>query len=160
GLYFLEAGGGTSDQCGHGFCFGWSLLRSLLHCMAWCGGGLVWYGSGRHVCCGQASQDLAIASGFSALYWGGVRLSTEWFLAGAGCKTHYKTVRRNFRCSQPDHAEKVTAIKKSARCRSRRKRALEVRSGNRLALRAAKRGLTVGVKRAKAIYAHRIQGHQ
>ncbi|MEQ2232483.1 hypothetical protein ILYODFUR_011871 [Ilyodon furcidens] len=36
-------------------------------------------------------------------------------------------VRRNFRCSQPDHAEKATAIKKSARCRSRRKRLLEAR---------------------------------
>ncbi|MEQ2189106.1 hypothetical protein GOODEAATRI_021807 [Goodea atripinnis] len=32
-------------------------------------------------------------------------------------------VHRNVRYSQPDHAEKAAAIKKSARCRSRRKRA-------------------------------------
>ena len=33
------------------------------------------------------------------------------------------------------------------------------RSGDRLALRAAKRKLTAGVKRAKAAYAQKIQGH-
>ncbi|KAI3357833.1 hypothetical protein L3Q82_016221 [Scortum barcoo] len=33
------------------------------------------------------------------------------------------------------------------------------RSGDRLALRAARRQLTAGVKRAKAAYAQRIQGH-
>ncbi|MEQ2242106.1 hypothetical protein ILYODFUR_032440 [Ilyodon furcidens] len=43
----------------------------------------------------------------------------------AGCKTHYETVCRNFQYSQPDQAEKATAIKKSAQCRSRRKRLLE-----------------------------------
>ncbi|KAI3368024.1 hypothetical protein L3Q82_026847 [Scortum barcoo] len=35
----------------------------------------------------------------------------------------------------------------------------QVRSGDRLALRAARRQLTAGVKRAKAAYAQRIQGH-
>ncbi|KAI3367286.1 hypothetical protein L3Q82_008334 [Scortum barcoo] len=36
---------------------------------------------------------------------------------------------------------------------------VQVRSGDRLALRAARRQLTAGVKRAKAAYAQRIQGH-
>ncbi|XP_045921445.1 uncharacterized protein LOC123980899 isoform X3 [Micropterus dolomieu] len=45
----------------------------------------------------------------------------------AACKTHYETVRRNFRYSQPDLADKATAIKSSARCRSRRKRLLAAR---------------------------------
>ncbi|MEQ2286175.1 hypothetical protein AMECASPLE_039569, partial [Ameca splendens] len=44
-----------------------------------------------------------------------------------GCTTYYETVQRNFRYSQPDHAEKAAAIKKSARCQSRRKRLLEAR---------------------------------
>ncbi|MEQ2285785.1 hypothetical protein AMECASPLE_035446 [Ameca splendens] len=43
----------------------------------------------------------------------------------SGCKTHYKTMRRNFQYSQPDHAKKAAAIRKSARRRSRRKRLLE-----------------------------------
>ncbi|MEQ2251585.1 hypothetical protein ILYODFUR_012523 [Ilyodon furcidens] len=38
-----------------------------------------------------------------------------------------RNVCQNFQYSQPDHAEKVAAIKKSARCRSRRKRLLEAR---------------------------------
>ncbi|KAI3371808.1 hypothetical protein L3Q82_024374, partial [Scortum barcoo] len=79
----------------------------------------------------------------------------------SGCPRLHQQVHRGRH--QHQDSNRISEPETLAECRRSRSllkaRDAAFRSGDRLALRAARRQLTAGVKRAKAAYAQRIQGH-